>query len=118
MFKNYCKDFLKKKSGSSKTVFMAGDLNINPFDYDNNALVKKFFNLIFQSGFLPFIQRATRVTRTTATTIDRIITDAILESTMHSGIIKANISDHFPIFAILENSCNKNRNYEKTKITK
>ena len=118
VFKNYCKDFLKKKSGSSKTVFMVGDLNINSFDYDNNALVKNFFNLIFQSGFLPLIQRATRVTRTTATAIDHIITDAILESTMHSGIIKANISDHFPIFAILENSCNKNKNYEKTKITK
>ena len=88
LFKNYCKDFLKKKSASSKTVFMVGDLNINSFDYDNNALVKNFFNLIFQSGFLPLIQRATRVPRTTATAIDHIITDAILESTMHSGIIK------------------------------
>ena len=28
-------------------------------------LVKKFFNLIFQSGFLPLIQRAIRVRRTT-----------------------------------------------------
>ena len=117
VFKTYCKDFLKKKSGSSKTVFMVGDLNINPFDYDNNALVKNFFNLIFQSGFLPLIQRATRGTRTTATAIDHTITDAILESTMHSGIIKAKISAHFPIFAILENSCNKNKKYEKTKIT-
>ena len=67
VFKSYCKDFLKKKIASSKTVFMVGDLNINSFDYDNNALVKTFFNLVFQSGFLPLIQRATRVTRTTAT---------------------------------------------------
>ena len=67
---------------------------------------------------MPLIQSATRVTRTTATAIDHIITDAILESTMHSRIIKANISDHFPIFTILENSCNKNKNYEKTKVTK
>ena len=37
---------------------------------------------------------------------------------MHSGIKKANISDHFPMFTILENSCNKNKNYKKTKITK
>ena len=37
---------------------------------------------------------------------------------MHSGIIKANISDHFPIFAILETSSSKNKNYKKTKITK
>ena len=67
---------------------------------------------------MPLIQSATRVTRTTATAIDHIITDAILESTMHSRIIKANISDHFPRFTILENSCNKNKNYEKTKVTK
>ena len=96
---------------------MVGDLNINSFYYDDNALVKKFFNLSFQSGFLPLIQRATRVTGTTATAIDHIITDAIPESSMHSGIIKTNISDHFPIFAILENSCNKNKNHEKTEIT-
>ena len=115
MFKNYCKDFLKNKSGSSKTVFMVGDLNINSFNYDNNALVKNFFNLVFQSGFLPLIQRTTRVTRTTTTAIDHIITDAILESIMHSGIMKANISDDFPIFVILENSCNKNKNYKKKK---
>ena len=115
VFKNYCKDFLKEKSASSTKIFMVGDLNINSFDYDNNELVKKIFNPIFQSGFLPLIQRATRVSRTTATGIDHIITDAILESTMHSGIIKANISDHFPIFIILENSCSKKKITKKRK---
>ena len=67
---------------------MVGYLNINSFDYKNNPLVENFVNLIFQSRFLTVINRATRVTRTTATAIDHIITDAILESTMHSGIIK------------------------------
>ena len=42
---------------------MIGDLNINSFDYDNNTLVKKKFNLIFQSGFVPLKQRATRLNR-------------------------------------------------------
>ena len=97
---------------------MVGDLNINFFDYDNNALATNFSNLIFQSGFLPLIQRVTRVTITAATAIDHVITDAILESTTHSRIIKANISDHFPVFTMLESSCNKNKNYRKTKITK
>ena len=45
VFKNYCKDFLKKKSTSSKTVFMVGNLNINSFDFDNNDLVKDFYLL-------------------------------------------------------------------------
>ena len=69
LFKNYFKYFLKKKSASSKTVFMVGDLNINSSHYDNNALVTIFFNLIFQSGFLTLIQRHSRVTRTTATSM-------------------------------------------------
>ena len=94
-----------------------GDLNVNSFDYDNNEFVKKIFNMIFQSGFLPVIQRATRVTRTTATAIDHIITDAILDRTMYSGIIKTQISDHFPIFNVLEN-CKNSKNNKKAKITK
>ena len=48
---------------------MVGDLNINSSNYDNNALVTIFFNLIFQSGFLTLIQRHSRVTRTTATSM-------------------------------------------------
>ena len=94
-----------------------GDLNVNSFDYDHNESVKIFFNMISQSGFFPVIQRATRVIRATATTIDHIITDAILDRTMHSGIIKTQISDHLPIFIILENYKNS-KNNEKTKITK
>ena len=107
VFENYCKDFIKKKSASSKTVRMVGFLNSNSFDYDNNALVKKFFSLIYQSEFFTLIQRATMVTRKTATAIDHIITNAILESTMHSEVIRANISDYYPIFSILENSSKK-----------
>ena len=56
-----------------------GDLNVNSFDYDNIESVKNFVNLLFQSEFLPLIQRATRVTRTKATVIDHIITYAIIK---------------------------------------
>ena len=93
-----------------------GDLNINSFDYDNIESRKNFFNLIFQSGFLLLIQRATRMIRTKVTAIDHIITDAILESIMHFGVIKTNISDHFPTFTIFKNSCNNNEANEVTKI--
>ena len=46
------------------------------------------------------------------------ITTAILESTMHSGIIKTNIFELLPVLTILENCCNNNETNEKTKITK
>ena len=72
-FKDYCKELLSKKKITGKNVFIVGDLNINSLDYESNEPVKKFFNLVFQNGFLPLIQRATRVTKTTAATIDHII---------------------------------------------
>ena len=71
-FKDYCKELLSKKKASGKNAFTVGDLNINSLDYENNEPVKNFFNLVFQNGFLPLIQRATRVTKTTATAIDHI----------------------------------------------
>ena len=101
--------YSKKKSGSSKTNFIVGDLNINSFDYDNNALVKYFFNLIFQSGFLPLIQRVTRVKRATATVIDHIITDAILESiTKENKLFKNDIRNTWKTMKqiIDKNKCN------------
>ena len=115
-FKDYCKELLSKKKTSGKNVFIVGDLNINSLDYESNEPVKNFFNLVFQNGFLPLIQRATRVTKTTATAIDHIITDAIFKNKMTSGIIKTDITDHFPLFTILE-KYNKN-SPEKTKIMK
>ena len=66
-----------------------------------NQSVKNVFNFVFQNGFLPLIQRPTRVTKTTTITTDHIITEKILENKMQSGIIKTDMSDHFPIFTIL-----------------
>ena len=115
-FKGYCKELLSKKKTSGKNVFIVGDLNINSLDYESNEPVKNLFNFVFQNGFLPLIQRATRVTKTTATAIDHIITDAIFKNEMTSGIIKTDITDHFPIFTILE-KYNKNPP-EKNKLMK
>ena len=85
-------------------MLIVGDLNINSLNYKSNESAKNFFNLVFQSGFLPLILRPTGVTKTTVTTIDHIITDTILKNKIQSEIVKTNISDHFPIFPILKTS--------------
>ena len=51
----------------------------------------------------------------TATAIDNKITDAIFKSTTHSGITEINVLDPFPIFTILQNSCNNNETNDKGK---
>ena len=116
IFKDFCKDFLHKQKISNKIAFLLGDFNLNALDYDNNEVVKNFFNLAFQSGFIPLIQRPTRVTRTSATAIDHILTNGILENKIQSGIIKTDISDHFPIFTVL--TTNEACSLEKTKFIK
>lgn len=75
---------------SGKTVFIVGILNIKSSNYDCNNAARKLFRLVFQGGFLPFIRTATGVTKNITNAIDHMITDAIFENKMQSGIIKTN----------------------------
>ena len=64
------------------------------------------FNLVFQNrqttkkggGFLIFIHNSLNFTKTSATAIDHIITNSIFLSSITTGIIKTDITDHMPIF--------------------
>ena len=77
----------------------------------------KFLNLKFEYGFVPFINKPTRVTKNTATAVDHIITNSLLLETINTGILKLDISDHFPIFLIPKKEKNM-RPEGKVKITK
>ena len=82
---------------STKSFFLVGDLNFNSLDYASSTPVKNFFNLGFENGIFPVINRPTRITWASATAIDHILTDTIMDQDLQSGIIKLDISDHFPI---------------------
>ena len=53
---------------------------------------------MFCFGMIPTINKPARVTRQTANVIDHIITKSIMHTGFKSGIINADIPDHFPIF--------------------
>ena len=53
---------------------------------------------MFRFGMIPTINKPTCVTRQTPSAIDHIITNSIMHTGFKSGIIKTDISDHFPIF--------------------
>ena len=57
-----------------------------------------------------------RVTRTIATAIDHILTNRVLKKKIQPSIIKADISDHFPMFTVLKT--NETCSLEKTKFIK
>ena len=52
---------------------------------------------MFRYGMIPTINKSTRVTANTATAIDHIITNVIIDADFKTGILKNCISDHFAI---------------------
>ena len=99
-FKKFLKDIIIKNKKTSKSLYIVGDLNLNALDYECNSKVKNFFNLIFQQGLIPVINKPTRITKKSATAIDHIMTNTFVDADITTGIIKTDISDHFPIFLI------------------
>ena len=87
-----------------KTLFLVGDLNINSLDCSINTNIRDFFNLVFQDGVFPLLNKPTRVTKSSTTIIDHVLTNTIIDSEVRSGIIKTNISDHFAVFALMKTS--------------
>ena len=65
-------------------------------------MVQNFVNLMFRHGLIPTINKTTRVTKNTAAAIDHIITHSVINAKFKTGIVKADISDHFPIFFIFK----------------
>ena len=57
---------------------------------------------MFEFSMIPTINKPTRVTKHTATAIDNIITNCIINSDFKSAIVKTDLSDHFPIIFINE----------------
>ena len=88
-FEAYLNTFLAKSKTTDKTCFLVGDLNLN-----------LIVNLIFQHSLVPIVNKPTRVTKNNATLIDYIITNSFMDQENLTGILKTDISDHFPIFTI------------------
>ena len=55
---------------------------------------------MFQHNLIPIINKPTRITKRNATAIDHVITNSYLSSNIETGIIKTDVSHHFPIFLI------------------
>src|SRR6218665_86173 len=86
---------------SNKICYICGDFNLNLMNYDSHAPTNEFLNNMFSSGFRPLITSPTRLTEHSATLIDNILSNALTYKGI-SGILYAHISDHLPIFVILD----------------
>jgi len=83
-----------------KTLYICGDFNIDLIKYNSHEPSRNFTDSLFSLGLIPLITMPTRITNTSETLIDNIFTNNL--STEHSsGILIADVSDHLPIFTLL-----------------
>ena len=81
---------------------MAGDFNMNLLNFEQNKKVQNFLNIIFGHSMMLVINKPTRVAKNTAIALDHIFINAVTTTKFKTGIIKSDISDHFPIFFVAD----------------
>ena len=87
-----------------KTFYCIGDLNIDFFKCDVHKPTSAILDTLYTYNAFPLITKPTRVTETTATLIDHILTNNINIASEHAqGILCTDISDHYAIFHIAGN---------------
>ena len=78
-------------------TYVSGDFNLNLLQINNKKHYKDFFEQLISCGFYPKISMPTRFTEHSATIIDNIFTNQLVEH--ESGILTNSIIDHQMIFS-------------------
>ena len=102
------KDFTNKVKNNRKDLYIERDMNLNLRDHSTNSKVKGYLNIVFENLLIPIVIKPTRVSKPNATIIDHILTNSFLNTNCSTGIIKIDISDHFPIFSISNEKVSEN----------
>ena len=112
---------MQKINGTNLETFIVGGFNIDTLCSNLDQLSptsKDYLFSISSNGFSQLIDICTRVSTSSQTLIDHIITN-VFDKNLIPGLICSDISDHFPTFVIGSNTkANNNkpifrRKYEK-----
>ena len=83
--------------------YIMGDFNLDLLKHELHRPTEKFLDIMYANYCIPMINRPTRVTRDTCTLIDNIFTNNYsISSNFFSGILKADITDHYILFYIIK----------------
>ena len=90
---------LEKIATDKIACYFMGDVNIDLMRYSVHRKTSDFLDTMYANGFIPLINRPTRVTSQTATLIDHLYTNNLnVSNAMFQGILVTDITDHYPIF--------------------
>ena len=88
------------------SIYICGDFSIDLLSYNVNNSTKNCVDQMFSMSLFPLINQPTRITSQCNSIINNIYINSINED-IFSGVIIADISDHFPIFSILQKDIHK-----------
>jgi len=91
------------------SVFLVGDMNvdlINP-----TVLESEFFDMLRASSFVSIVNAITHVTPNGGTCIDHVWFNRLYD--VEAGVIRVDISDHYPVFAIIPVQSHSNEYFLK-----
>ncbi len=100
---------IDKINKEHKPAFICGDFNIDLLKIQSHKPTNDFINMFYTGSFYPLIDKPTRVTTKSCTLIDNIFTN-ILDHKITPGVLYNDITDHFPIYQILNPDINKVNN--------
>ena len=78
------------------SAFIMGDFNLDLLHSDSHVPTEDLLNTLIFSSFFPTISYLTRITETSATLFDNIVTNNIRHK-MAAAIVYSDISDHLPV---------------------
>ena len=107
-FNRYMTEILDKMKPENKMVACIGDYNISLMNVESHGPSQKFAEMMYSFSMYPCITKPTRVTTKSASLIDNIFCYSMPGSSMFTGILYTDISDHFPIFYIDKSLKNTN----------
>ena len=94
-FTNDIEPIFKKLNSERKHLYIMGDFNIDLLKADVHRPTHEYLELLYSYSMLPTIYKPTRITESTASIIDNILTNND-EDITQSTILVTNDSDHFP----------------------
>ena len=102
----------------NQKLYITGDLNLNTGTNSNSQHKSSFFNTINSNGVYSLINKPTRLSRSSSSTIDHILTNDT-SNVILPCIILHDLTDHFPIACIIENrSFTKVKNKKANSLSK
>ena len=85
------------KKVNKRDCFLFGDYNYNILDCEKPH-ISNFVDEMFENGFIPLINKPTKISLNSASLLDHIWTNSKTTLNLNSAILTYCVSDHLPVF--------------------